>query len=173
MQDNYYSKQTLYYSNQENYYFNQEQKQEQITPQQLQSILEWAGVRLLSLSLSGFKPKPCKSNWPNLPPNQNHTFSKTKLKSLTPTSNEIDLLDKIFNLILLIPQNQIQTRRILQSRSLLNPLTLKPIYPWTEIALLLSLNRKTIRRYHHLGLRQIISNSQPNLILQLREKTNF
>jgi hypothetical protein len=123
---------------------------------QIKTLLEWAGMKLLSLPNTRIKPEAYRNNWPKYiqDPDSIFSFSHQRLRPAIPNGYEIDLLDKISNLILLVDKPII--RQILQARSLLNPISHRHIYHWMQIAELVNMDRRTIRRWHEIGLKQII-----------------
>ena len=131
----------------------------------LELILKWAGLKLLSLPNPKSKPKLV--SWPDYPTNFNSNFSNQQLKSPI-NSIEIDLMDNILDLILLSPDSI--SRKIISSRILISPTNLKPIYHWSTISHLLSLSPRTTKRYYQNGLRQIISKSNQEQINYFKSK---
>ncbi len=139
-----------------------------ITNYDIQNLLEWAGEKLLSLPVANLKPKPYRSAWPEFKQETNQDFSHKSFRPSPPNGNEIDTLDKIFALVVLIPD--IHTRRIIQARSLINPITHRHVYHWLEIGELLNLNRKTLRRKYDSGLNLIATKSNSSYILFLKSQ---
>ena len=144
--------------------------QKSTTNYDIQLLLEWAGEKLLSLPVSNTRPDKYRNNWPQFKQSPNQDFSHTTLRITPPNGNEIDTLDKIFDLILFIPNPTI--RRIIQSRSLIIPISYRHLYSWLEIAELLNLSRRTIKRHHDFGLNFIAQNSARSHILFLKSKIN-
>lgn len=148
----------------------QNKQNQTISPYDIELLLEWAGAKLLTLSVANLKPKPYRNSWPAFKsePNLDQDFSQKSFKPLPPNGNEIDILDKIYDLILIIKDTN--TRRIIQARSLVNPITHRHIYPWLQIAELLTLNRKTIKRYYDFGLNQIVIHANSSQIIYLKSQ---
>jgi hypothetical protein len=143
------------------------QKRE-ITNYEIQSLLEWAGEKLLSLPIRNAKPQSYKNNWPEFKQLPNQDFSHKSFRPSPPNGNEIDTLDKIFDLILILPNPTI--RRIIQARSLINPISHRHLYPWLTISEFLNLDRRTVKRHYDFGLNQIARNSRQSHILFLLSK---
>jgi len=144
-----------------------ENPSDSISPKDVELLLQWAGSKLLSL------PNPKKRSysysWPdyrydNIPNN----FSGLSLRTPTPTSYEIDLLDSILDLIHYVP-NPI-SRKIIQSRSLISPITQKHIFLWSQISRLLSLSPTTTKRYYSSGIVQIIKFADKEKIIYFKSQ---
>ena len=138
---------------------------------EIQLLLEWAGTKILSLPIQKPKPKSYLNNWPDYFydyfPN---SFSGSGLRPESPNNLEIDLIDEILTLVLLI-SNPL-SRKIIQSRLLINPITLKHIYTWSKISQLLNLSPYVIKNQYQLGINQIIKNSNPAKIKSFLSKIN-
>jgi hypothetical protein len=143
-------------------------QKKEITNYEIQSLLEWAGEKLLSLPIRNAKPQSYKNNWPEFKQLPNQDFSHKSFRPSPPNGNEIDTLDKIFDLILILPNPTI--RRIIQARSLINPISHRHLYPWLTISEFLNLDRRTVKRHYDFGLNQIARNSRQSHILFLLSK---
>ncbi len=139
------------------------------TKEDIQALLEWAGIKLLSMPISGVGPKRFKSNWPDYFQDNKNIFniSSRPFRPVPPNGYEIDTLDKIFDLITLVDSPL--HRRILQSRSLIVPLSGRNLYSWMDLATLLDLDRRTVKRYYFTALNQIVIRSK---ISQIRYLTS-
>ena len=95
-----------------------------LSPSELQSLLEWAGQKLLSLPVPKVKPSGYQSFWPDYPDDMNTAYGYTgiRFRPPRPSSDEIPIMDEILNLILLVDDPLI--RKILQSRSLITTLSI-------------------------------------------------
>jgi hypothetical protein len=143
-------------------------QKKEISSLEIQLLLEWAGEKLLSLPIRNTKPQSYKNNWPEFKQLPNQDFSHKSFRPSPPNGEEIDTLDKIFDLILILSNPTI--RRIIQVRSLINPLSHRHLYPWLQIAELLNLDRRTVKRHYDFGLNQIAKNSRQSHILFLLSK---
>lgn len=127
-----------------------------ITNNDIKLILEWAGMRLLSLPRQYLGPRSTHSSWPHIP-TTNHLSDKLKF-NVNPI--DIDQIDTIYELINLVPDSI--SRRILQSRSLITPYNHRYLITWSRLSRLLDLDRRQIQSIHSNSLsfiRQHISSS--------------
>lgn len=138
-------------------------------PAEIQFWLEWAGQRLLSLQVGKIKPQQYRSFWPDYPDDKYTAFGYTgeRLQPALPSANEIPLMDSILNLVLLIPD--ITPRRIVNSRCLINPINNRYLYSWSKIAVLLHMNRHSVKVLHQKGIKQIAGQVPDGLVYRLRQ----
>ncbi len=126
-----------------------------LEPKEVQSWLEWAGVRLLSLQVPRAHPQGFRSYWPDYPHDKNTAYGYTniRLRPPPPSKDDIPLIDEIFSLILLTPN--IIERRVLNSRALIRPINQRYLYSWRKIALMIASDPKTAKSIHRKGLEKI------------------
>lgn len=127
-----------------------------VTPSEVQSWLEWAGMRLLAMPGQNPFPASQRALWPDYPQDANTAYGYTDvpLRAGRPTKAEIPIVDEILTLPLLV-QNQTE-RRIVQARSLVTPISQRYLYSWSKIARMLHTDRRAVIRWHMHGLRDII-----------------
>ena len=127
-----------------------------LEPPELTSWLEWAGSKLLSLSVKSPFPAGYRSNMPHYVPDRwDYGKERERFKPARPTSEDIGLMDEI----LLLPgkitdHNQ---RFLVNARALVRPVARTYLYSWTKLAIKLHTDRRKVVRLHHQGLRQIIA----------------
>lgn len=140
-----------------------------ISPEEVQDWLEWSGSKLIALQLSSALPKSYKNNWPSFAIDTTvaTTFSKDRLKPPTPTSKEIALMDEFLLLPGLI--KDITTRRIVNARSVVAPVSQKHLFSWNKLATLLHADRRKIMALHHKGLIEITKSLAPSKVDVFRQ----
>lgn len=122
---------------------------------ELQLWLEWAGVRLLSMNIKSPFPKEPGTAWPEYQrdPTEAYGYSGERLRPAIPDSVEIELMDKLLAFVSLLPD--ITTRRILNARALIAPISNRHLYSWTKIAFMLHTSRPVVQRLHAKGLKDL------------------
>lgn len=121
--------------------------------------LEWAGGKLMALPMGPTGPRGFKVAWPDFPPDAilAYGYNGARLRAPTPAREEIPIMDEI----LLLPNviKDAVTRRVVQSRTLVTPISGRHIYPWTQIARLLHRDPRTIMAMHRKGLDEIVTSA--------------
>ena len=137
---------------------------------EVQSWLEWAGERLLTLQVSGTKPQSYRSFWPDYPDDPFTAFGYTDeiIKTIPPSAEGVSLADKISDLILLISASDV--RRIVQLRSLISPTRNNHIYSWSLIAKKLHSERRLVKWKYNRGLIFIVNKARPSEIEFIRSQ---
>ena len=132
------------------------------TPLEVREWLDWAGAKLLSLPKARLYPAPPGVCWPDFAPDANSAYGYTgaTLRSTHPTSAEIDLMDRVLELTMLIPDPTV--RRIVGARSLTHPISARPIYSFRKIALLLHSDARIVARRYVSGLAIITTQLAPS-----------
>lgn len=136
---------------------------------EIETWLEWAGQRLLSLGTSSPKPKGYKTNWPDyVPDTRAYGYSPERLRPAKVPSAEIALMDEL----LLLPQlvHDITARRVVNARSLVTPVSGRYLYSWSRLSFMLHLDRRTVVRMHYNGLCEIGRNVPAEKIYLIRQK---
>jgi hypothetical protein len=127
------------------------------SPEELRTWLEWAGSKLLAMQISSPKPKGPHTSWPSFAQEAALAYGYTgeRLRPALPRSQEIELMDKI----LLFPNlvTDITSRRIINSRSLVTPVSNRYLYSWSKLAFMLHMDRRRVIRLHFTGLCEIVS----------------
>lgn len=113
--------------------------------EEIKDILFWAGRNLLSLDISSSSPRL----------RQSFLCEKTilALKVSPPDPIEIDKLDKVLALISLVSDPI--SRRVLQARCLISPVSFSHLYSWVKISKVLGLSVPTVKARFHRGLDEI------------------
>lgn len=133
-------------------------------PAEVNTWLEWAGGKLLSLGTQSPGPKSYRVAWPDFPDDVNTAFGYTdpKLRVPKPSKDEIPIMDEILLLPLVV--GNVTTRRIIHARLLVTPLGGRHLYPWTRLAKLLHTDRRTVAHRHAQGLVEISEHAEPTKI---------
>lgn len=125
------------------------------SPEELRSWLEWAGSKLLAMHISSPAPRGPHTSWPIYADDaiQAYGYTGERLRPALPRSEEIELMDKI----LLFPNhiNDITSRRIVNSRALVTPVSNRYLYSWSKLAFMLHMDRRRVIRLHFSGLCEI------------------
>lgn len=140
-----------------------------VQPDEIKQWLEWAGKNLLSLPIKNPAPGKIKAMWPDYPqdPNIIYNVHNIRLTPTPPSSTEIQFIDKILELILLVPETNI--RRVLQVRSLIGPINNKQLYSWEKISRTMLLPARHIKSLHKKGLIFIASTITEEKALEIKK----
>lgn len=133
----------------------------------LKTWLEWAGGRFISLPNKHLKPAGIRIFWPDYSPDIYEVLNIKKtlpVRALAPSSEEIDLMDKILALPASIKpagaenprlDEGYRRRRIIWLRLLTNPITQRHKINWYKVAELEHISVYKAQQYHEKGLREI------------------
>jgi len=139
-----------------------------VAPEEVREWLEWAGSKLLAMNIASPKPKQYKTAWPEFAQDHRMAYGYTgeRLRPAQPRSTEIELMDKL----LLFPNliTDVTSRRIVNSRALVTPVSNRYLYSWSKLAFMLHRDRRTVIRLHYSGLCEISSNLPPEKIDAIR-----
>lgn len=140
----------------------------QASPEEIRTWLEWAGSKLLAMSISSPKPRGPHTSWPAFADDAKVAYGYTgeRLRPPLPRSYEIELMDKILLFPMLIPD--ITVRRIVHSRALVTPVSNRYLYSWTKIAFMLHTDRRRVVRLHFSGLCEIERRLSPEKVDAVR-----
>lgn len=138
------------------------------SPEEVKLWLEWAGAKLLSLQISSPKPKPPGSAWPEYARDARsaYGYSGERLRPATPRAKEIELMDEILIFPSLIRDDN--SRKIVNARALVTPLSNRYLYSWPKLAFMLHTSRHHVIRLHYLGLLEITSRAAPEKVDAVR-----
>lgn len=127
-----------------------------LTPEELQLWLEWAGAKFLSLNLSSPLPRGPRVSWPAFAQNHRTAYGYTqeRLRAAHVTGHEVTLMDQLLLLPGLV--TNITTRRIINARILVTPVSNRYVYSWVRLAHMLHSDRRKIARLYDNGLSEII-----------------
>ena len=139
-------------------------------PEELQQWLEYAGSRLLALGISSPFPKEPTIAWPAYAQDKAEAYGYTgeKLRPARPGRFEIDLMDEILEFPSLVAD--IRTRRIINARALVAPVSDRYIYSWSKIAFMLHTSSSQVKRLHGLGLKEIVGKIPRTKIYSIRQR---
>lgn len=137
----------------------------ELTPQELQIWLEWAGARLWAMPIGRIKPAEPRALWPDysLESFQVLDFRKAAPpKAAAPSSREIPIIDEI----LLLPNvcAREETRRVIHARLLVHPINGRYRHNWTEVAKLVKSDRRIVKIWYKRGLEEIIQKANPEKV---------
>lgn len=70
------------------------------------------------------------------------------LRPPMPSAAAISEMDEVFSWLTLIPEGKYVLRRIVGARALVHPVTLRHLYPWRRIGVMLGADHKSVQRWH-------------------------
>lgn len=79
-------------------------------------------------------------------------WQASALRPPMPAAAAISDMDEVFAWLTLIPEEQYILRRIVGARALVHPLTLRHLFPWRRIGIMLGADHKSIQRWHGQGV---------------------
>jgi hypothetical protein len=129
----------------------------ELTPNELQFLLEWAGARLVAIPGPRVGPNGTKVIWPEYSQDQFEVLKfrgEQAIRAGAPSKDEIPIMDEI----LLLPSfcRRVVVRRTVRLRTLVHPVNNRHLFPWRKIAAILKSDSKTVRNWFSLGLNEII-----------------
>jgi hypothetical protein len=136
------------------------------TPEFVVTALEEAGRTLLSLPITGVRPAGYRSNMPEVVRQFNESYGTDPdpIRAPTPSSRAISQMDVVLNWIALIPADRFVVRRVVQCRSLTNPITGRHLYTWSRLGAHLHCDYRAAQRWHAEGIATIVTRlNQPGL----------
>lgn len=138
------------------------------SPEEVKTYLEWAGSRLLALNIASPKPRGPHTAWPSFAQEKHMAYGYTgeRLRPAQPRSQEIELMDKI----LLFPSfiTDDTSRRIVNSRALVTPVSNRYLYSWSKLAFMLHMDKRRVVRLHYAGLCDISKRLPPEKMDAIR-----
>jgi hypothetical protein len=87
---------------------------------------------------------------------QNARGESPRLRPPVPSAAAITRMDQAFGWLALIPADRYVLRRIVSARSLVSPLTLRHLFSWRRLGLLLGADHKAVQRWHGQGVALIV-----------------
>ncbi len=130
-----------------------------LTPPELEEWLEWAGVRLIAMPGKRVGPDEYRSFWPDF---SQETFqilefrNRRRVTIAPPSSKEIFIVDEILSLPNLCKSQG--KRRIIRARTLLHPVNLRRLFPWSRIANGMGVKISSAKYMYKSGLEEICNN---------------
>ncbi len=120
-----------------------------MTADEIVARLEAAGATLLALPGKGYSTQMRTMNYDVV-----HTaldaygWQNAVIRPAMPSAAAISQMDEAFGWLSLIPETKYVMRRILGARALVHPVTLRHLYPWRRIGLMLGADHKSVQRWH-------------------------
>ena len=74
-----------------------------------------------------------------------------------PSAAAISQMDEIFGWLTLIPETKFVLRRIVGARALVHPVTLRHLFPWRRIGLMMGADHKSVQRWHEHAVEILIA----------------
>jgi hypothetical protein len=140
-----------------------------LTPDELKQWLEWAGTRLLALNVASPLPKKPRVLWPDYVSDPRaYGYSNERLRPPKVPGHEITLMDEILVLPNLI--KDITSRRVVNSRSLVTPVSNRYVYSWSRIAFMLHCDHRKVMKLHRLGLDEIIEHMSKDKLYAILQR---
>jgi len=120
-------------------------------------LLERAGEIMLRLRVKGLRPDRCRSLWPEIvvDPREAYGWEAERIRWPVPTAAEIALMDAVAPWPMLV--RDAARRRIVQSRSLVHPITGRHFHSWRRLARILSVHHETVRSWHAQAIDEIVT----------------
>lgn len=127
-----------------------------LTPEEVQTWLEWAGSKLLAMNLESPLPKGPRVSWPAFAQDHRTAYGYTqeRLRAAHVSGFEITLMDEILPIVGLI--RDVNTRRIVNARILVTPVSNRYVYTWSRIAFMLHSDRRRVARLYANGLAEVV-----------------
>jgi hypothetical protein len=121
---------------------------------EIQANLFWAGRNLLALSVGSISPKlKSSSAFSGYFPDEIFKFSSRPAKIYPPSPQDIDKIDPILASICLV--SDLTSRRIIQARCLINPVSHQHLFTWARISRLLTISLDSTKKKYFRGLDEI------------------
>lgn len=139
-----------------------------LTPKGLQTILEWAGLRLEAISVGKIKPSEPGIIWPEYSQDKFQVLEfrgSNPSRSSGPSSAEIPIMDEI----LLLPNlcSDPLSRRIIHRRLLIHPISGRYKFRWDEVAQDLEIKISSAKFKHKRGLEEVIKRADKKNVCRL------
>lgn len=128
-----------------------------ITPDELQTWLEWAGAKLIAMPAGRLKPTEPRAVWPEYAQDSRELveFRRTpRIRALAPSSSEIPIIDEIVILPNVCQKQDV--RKVIHWRAQIHPIRNTHLLTWTWIASKLQIRTYTAKKWHDDGLREIL-----------------
>ncbi len=142
----------------------------QLDPATLETWLNWAGRKFLALPSRSALPQGFKSFWPKYDYDEVdlETALHVKLRAeQAPKANELDYIEQILSIPALCVE--IKHRRVLQYRTIIDPISGKHIYNWSRIAKQLKTSRQNVRNWYEVALRDACGKVEENKVCRLAQ----
>jgi hypothetical protein len=126
-----------------------------VEPDDVRILLEWAGIRLLSMRITSPVPQGFRSYWPDYAADAAEAYGYTRetMRAAAVGPKEITIMDQILTLPSLI--TDIPTRRIVHKRSLVTPVSGRYVFSYTRLAKDLSIDARLAARLYLKGVAEI------------------
>ena len=120
--------------------------------------LDRAGATLLALPHTGHSTRMSQSKLPIVRDFADLVGAEQDDELvLTPTPRMISEMEQALGWITLIPAERTVLRRIVGARSLCRPTTMRPLYGWRRIAMMVGASHEAVRQWHAQGIDLIVS----------------
>ena len=120
--------------------------------------LDHAGATLLALPHTGYSTRMSQSNLPIVRDFADLVGVQPDRKpAMAPTPRMVTEMEEAFGWIRLIPADKAVLRRIVGSRALCWPATMRPLYPWRTIATMVGASHEAVRTWHAQGVDLIVT----------------
>jgi hypothetical protein len=123
------------------------------------SRLEEAGATLMAMPASGYSTgvQTMRIDFVR-EARESYGWCSGRVRPATPDAEAISRMDEAYAWIELIPQQSYVLRRIVQARSLVDPVTDRHIFSWRRIAEAMGADRRAVLRWHETGIATIVEN---------------
>lgn len=121
--------------------------------------LSEAGRTLLAVRMSGLRPAGMRGYWPDIPGAESGTD-----RPATPSPRRISEMDEALPWISLIPEHEVELRKLVGARSLTSPRSGKPVFSWSQLGRQLGCSPATAKTWWIKGVDMIVRRlNQPGL----------
>lgn len=142
-----------------------------MSPEELESLLEWASAKLIALPGRRIGPGGFRSFWPDFERDLSLDFDPelrraAALRQAAPSGPELDLMDLILALPNLIVRPE--RRRVVRLRTLIHPISGRHLWPWTRLAREFVVRTYTAKLWYDRGLSEVCGKLRPEDVYTLR-----
>ena len=128
-----------------------------LTPNDLRTLLEWAGERLMAMPHTGPRLNSIRVIWPEYSQDRFEVLDHrgfVPLRAAVPPAAEITLMEKI----LLLPNvcERKISRRVLHLRALVYPISSKYVYSWHKLGKVIGSDSRTVQGIHLRALSEVL-----------------
>ena len=129
-----------------------------LTAEEIVSRFEAAGATLLALPGGGYSTHLRTMNFDVVHSAlDSYGWQAAAARPPVPSAAAISQMDEIFGWLTLIPETKFVLRRIVGARALVHPVTLRHLFPWRRIGLMLGAYHKSVQLWHEQAVEILIA----------------
>jgi hypothetical protein len=120
-----------------------------VTAEEIVARFEAAGATLLALPQRGYSTQIRTMRF-DIVHNalDAYGWQNAVVRPPMPSAAAISQMDEAFGWLTLIPESRYVLRRIVCTRALVHPVTLRHLFPWRRIGTMLGADHKSVQRWH-------------------------